>query len=153
MWSRHDRRIAEYQALPLFVGRLRSELRLVSGVTTRSVLPAGKVLAHEGARPSAFVIVLDGIAAARRDGRPVEAIGTGSYFGEISLVRGIREPAAVIAQTDVTVDVVGQREFRALYSVLVGFRERVDHEVDRRVARWFTPRSTVTADTTLARAR
>ena len=68
-------------------------------------------------------------------------------------MRGIREPATVIAQTDVTVDVVGQREFRALYSVLAGFRERVDHEVDRRVASWFTPRSTVTADTTLARAR
>ena len=52
-----------------------------------------------------------------------------------------------------TVDVVGQREFRALYSVLDGFRQRVDHELDRRVTSWITARSTVTAATMLAGAR
>ena len=152
MWSQHDSWIETYHVLPLFAGWSRSELRLVSGVTTRLILPPGKVLAHQGQQPSAFVIVLDGIAEARRDGRHVEEIATGSYFGEISLVRGICEPATVIAQTDLTVDVVGQREFRTLYSLVDGFRERVDHELNRRVTRWITPRSTVTAYTTLALA-
>jgi CRP-like cAMP-binding protein len=117
------------------------------------MLPPDKVLAHQGQRPSAFVIVLHGTAQARRDGRHVEDIVTGSYFGEISLVRGICEPADVIARTDLTVDVVGRREFRALYSRLDGFRERVDHELDRRVASWLTPRAIVTTDTDFARAR
>jgi CRP/FNR family transcriptional regulator, cyclic AMP receptor protein len=152
MWNRRDIPIATYEALPLFAGCSRSELRLVSGATTPLMFPPGKVLAHEGERPSAFVIVMDGTAEARRDGQHVEEIGTGSYFGEISLVRGIREPATVVAQTDMTVDVVGQREFRALYSVLRGFRERVAYEADRRVASWITPRSSVTADITLAGA-
>jgi CRP/FNR family transcriptional regulator, cyclic AMP receptor protein len=152
MWSHHDSWIETYDALPLFAGCSRSELRLVSGVTTRLWLPPGKVLAHQGERPSAFVIVLDGIAEAGRHERHVEEIATGSYFGEISLVRGIGEPATVIAQTDLTVDVVGPREFRALYSLLDGFRERVDHEIDRRIASWLTPRSTVTRDANLTRA-
>jgi CRP-like cAMP-binding protein len=153
MSSRHDSWIETYNALPLFAGCSRSELRLVSEVTTRLWLPPGKVLAHQGQRPSAFVIVLDGTAQARRGGQHVEEITTGSYFGEISLVRGICEPATIIARTDLTVDVVGPREFRALYSLLDRFRERVDHELDRRVASWLTPRSTVTADTNLTRAR
>jgi CRP-like cAMP-binding protein len=153
MWSRHDSRVETYKALPLFAGCSRSELQLVSGAMTRLMLPPGAVLTHEGARASAFVIVTNGTAEARRNGQPVEEIGAGGHFGEISLVRGIREPATVIAETDITVDVVGQREFRALYSVLDGFRERVDHELNRRIARWLTPRSTVYDDIPLARAQ
>src|SRR5262249_41019131 len=116
--GRHEQaprsRIETYKALSLFAGGSRSELRLVDAVTTRLILPRGTVLAQQGPRPSAFVILWDGPAAAHRDGQHVEDIGTGSHFGEISLVRGIREPATVIAQTDITVDVVGAREFRTL---------------------------------------
>lgn len=125
--------------MPLFAGSTRSELKLVSELTTRLMLPAGKVLARRGQRPRCeFVIVLDGTAEARRDDRLVEQIGTGSHFGEIGLIRGIREPATVTASADMTVDVVGVREFRTLYSLLDAFRVRVTHELDRRIASWIT---------------
>jgi CRP-like cAMP-binding protein len=150
MRSRHDSWVATYRAMPLFAECSRSELRLATGVATRLVVPRGTVLARQGAQPSAFVIVMDGVADVRRDGRPIEVIATGGHFGEISLVRGICEPVTVVARTDVTVDVVGRREFRSLYSLVDGVRTRVDHELDRRVARWITPRSTVVADADLA---
>ena len=153
MWSRHDRGIASYHALPLLAGCSRSDLRLVSGVATRCIVPPGTVLAHQGAQPSAFVMVLDGFAEARRDGRPVDAIGAGSHLGEISLVRGTCEPVTAVSRTDMTVDVVGRREFRSLYSLVDGFRARIDREIERRVARWLTPRSTVGADTPLTLTR
>ena len=62
MSSRRVIPIEDYGAMPLFAGCSRRELQLVSGVMTRLELPAGKVLAHEGERPSEFVVVLDGTA-------------------------------------------------------------------------------------------
>jgi hypothetical protein len=145
MWRRDDTWIEAHERQPLFATCSRSELRLVSAVTTRLVVPPGKVLVHEGARPSALVVVRDGAADARRDGRQVEAISTGGHFGEIALVRGICEPGTVVARTPMTVDVVGPREFRTLYAVVDSFRDAIDREIDRRVPSWLTPRPTVVA--------
>ena len=147
MTRSHDRWIDTLEQTPLIARSSRSERRLVVAVTTPLVRPPGTVLARQGARPSAFVILLDGTAEARRDGRRVEAISPGTHFGEIALVRGIGEPATVIAQTQVSIGVVGPREFRNLYAVLDGFRDGIDRELDRRVPTWLTPRSTVRAVT------
>jgi CRP-like cAMP-binding protein len=141
------------QAIPLFAGCSRAQLQLASRLTTPLTLPAGKILAHQGARPSQFVIVVNGIAEARRDDRPIEVIGPGQYFGEISLVRSIREPATVIARTDITIDIIAKHDFRTLYSLLDTFRHHVDHELDQRVASWITPRPTHAATATLVTTR
>jgi CRP-like cAMP-binding protein len=136
MWTRPDSRMREYAAWPLFAGCSRSQLRLVSGAATGLSPEAGTVLARQGGRRGAFVIVLDGTAEVWRDGQPIDEIGPGGYFGEIALIRRIREPAGIVARTAMTVDVIGEREFAVLYADLARFRRRLDHDLDRRLANW-----------------
>jgi CRP-like cAMP-binding protein len=142
MWTRTDSQMEEYKALPLFEGCSRSQLRQVSRAATRLSLGAGTVLVRQGERPRQFVIVLGGIADVWRDGQPIDEIGAGGYFGEIALILRIREPATIVARTAMTIDVVAKRdvvtkrEFATLYGDLALVRQRMDHELDRRLAKW-----------------
>jgi CRP-like cAMP-binding protein len=131
-----DRRLREYETLPLFAGCTRSELRRVSAVATRLTVGAGTVLARRGHRARQFVIVLSGTAEVWRDGRRIDEIGPGGSFGEIALVRRIGEPAGVVARGAMTLDVIGSREFATLYADLAPVRRSLDRELDRRVTTW-----------------
>jgi cAMP-dependent protein kinase regulator len=132
----------EYTALPLFAGCSDSDLRQVSGAATRLSAEAGTVLVRQGDRGRQFVIVLGGTAEVWRDGQPIDEIGAGGYFGEIALIRRIREPASIVARTAMTVDVIEQRdiiakrEFATLYADLSLLRQRLDHALDRRLEKW-----------------
>ena len=145
MWTRTDSRMREYTAMPLFAGFSDSDLRQVSRASTRLSAPAGTVLVRQGERGRQFVIVLDGTAEVWRDGQPIDEIGAGGHFGEIALIRRIPEPASIVAKTAMTVDVIEERdvvvkqEFATLYADLALLRQRLDHELDRRVAKWLTP--------------
>lgn len=136
MWGRGDRRIDEYQALALFKGCSPWELRRVSGGAARLNAAAGTVLVREGHRQGQFVIVGAGAAEVWRGGRQIDEITAGGYFGEIGLIRRIREPATIVARTDMSIDVIARHEFRALYADLELVRHRIDSELDQRLARW-----------------
>jgi CRP/FNR family transcriptional regulator, cyclic AMP receptor protein len=142
MWTRTDSRMREYEALPLFAGCSRSQLRQVSRAATRLSPGAGTVLVRQGERPCQFVIVLGGTAEVWRNGQPIDEIGAGGYFGEIALILRIREPTSIVARTAMTIDVIEQRdviarrEFATLFADLALVRQRMDHELDRRLARW-----------------
>ena len=155
MWTRTDSRMREYQALSLFAGCSRSQLRQVARAATRLSTGAGTVLVRQGERPRQFVIVLGGTAEVWRDGQPIDEIGDGGYFGEIALIRRIREPASIVARTAMTLDVIAhrdviaQREFAALYADLDLVRQRLDDGLDRRLAKWIArsdPRCLVRAN-------
>jgi CRP-like cAMP-binding protein len=133
-----DSRIRQYQALPLFAGCSRAQLRRVSRAATRLHLGAGSVLARQGERRPQFVIVLGGTAEVWRDGQPIDEIGAGGNFGEVALVRRIREPASIVAGTAMTIDVIEEREFEALYLDLALVRRRMDRALDWRLAKWLS---------------
>ncbi len=57
---------------------------------------------------------MSGEATVRRNGRKVATLGPGSYFGELALLdRGPRS-ATVVADTDMELAVIGQREFMSV---------------------------------------
>ena len=80
MWTRTDSRVREYEALPLFAGCSRLQLRQVSRAATRLSLGAGTVLVRQGERPRQFVIVLGGTAEVWRNGQPIDEIGAGELL-------------------------------------------------------------------------
>src|SRR5262245_4074364 len=112
MWGRPDGRIVEYGTVPLLEGCSPTELRRVAGASARLNSGAGTVLVGQGRRPGQFVIVLAGAAEVWRGGRQIDEIAAAGYFGEIGLIRGIREPATIIARTDMNIDVISCHEFR-----------------------------------------
>ena len=100
--------------VPLFSSCSRKELRLLARAADRVQVPAGKVLVEEGRPGHEFFLILAGTATVRRGGTEVATLGPGEHFGELALLdRGPRS-ATVVADTELELLVLGQREFSAV---------------------------------------
>jgi CRP-like cAMP-binding protein len=88
-----------------------------------------------------FYVILDGKASVERDGREVNILGPGDFFGELSLLDRAPRNATVTAVTDVETVMLGQREFSAAldlvpslaHKLLIGLARRIHTIEDQRV--------------------
>jgi CRP-like cAMP-binding protein len=100
--------------IPLFAICSRKELTQIGRLATRAMLPAGRVLAEQGQPGHELVVIARGTVTVEVDGSTVATLGPGDFFGEISLLDSGPRTATVIAESDVDVYVIGQREFHGL---------------------------------------
>ena len=97
--------------VPLFSTCSRKDLQKLGKASDEIEVKQGKVLVEEGKPGHEFFLIEDGTAEVRRNNRKVATLGRGQFFGELSLLdRGPRS-ATVIANSDMTLVVLGQREF------------------------------------------
>jgi len=97
--------------VPLFSACSKKELQTVARASDEVHVPAGKVLVEEGRPGHEFFLILEGKASVKRGKKKIADLGPGQYFGEMALLdRGPRS-ATVVADTDMDVLVLGQREF------------------------------------------
>jgi CRP-like cAMP-binding protein len=97
--------------VPLFSTCSRKDLQKLGKASDEIAVKGGKVLVEEGKPGHEFFLIEDGTAEVRRKNRKVATLGRGQFFGELSLLdRGPRS-ATVVADTDMTLVVLGQREF------------------------------------------
>ena len=86
--------------------------------TTRSHYEPGQVVFNQGDSPRSFFIILDGQVQVvrRRSGveELVATLGPGEYFGEISLLLGVRHTATIRALTSVDLLIMNGNDFTAL---------------------------------------
>jgi CRP-like cAMP-binding protein len=97
--------------VPLFSACSKKDLQTVARAADEVGIKAGKVLVEEGKPGHEFFLILDGKATVLRGKKKVATLGPGQYFGEMALLdRGPRS-ATVVAETDMDLLVLGQREF------------------------------------------
>ena len=97
--------------VPLFSTCSRKDLQKLGKASDEIEVKQGKVLVEEGKPGHEFFLIEDGTAEVRRNNRKIATLGRGQFFGELSLLdRGPRS-ATVIANSDMTLVVLGQREF------------------------------------------
>jgi len=97
--------------VPLFSTCSRKDLQKLGKASDEIEVKQGKVLVEEGKPGHEFFLIEDGTAEVRRNNRKVATLARGQFFGELSLLdRGPRS-ATVVADTDMTLLVLGQREF------------------------------------------
>jgi CRP-like cAMP-binding protein len=121
----------ELRDLPLFRGINGSELALVAQQLTRLSIRSGKVLVQEGTIGREFMIIVEGQAEVRQNGRLIATIGAGELVGEMALLsesgRGKRN-ATVTAATDLVIYVGSPFEFRQMIHAAPAIAEKV-HEI------------------------
>ena len=100
--------------VPLFAKLKGKSLQEVASIADEIDLPKGKEMARQGDRGREFFILLEGEAEVRKDGRRVNTLTEGEFFGEIALVTKMPRTASVTAKTDVQVLVITERDFGAL---------------------------------------
>jgi CRP/FNR family transcriptional regulator, cyclic AMP receptor protein len=109
-----DNKLEHLAQVRLFSTLNKRELTLVGKASDEVRVPAGKVLVSEGAAGREFYLILEGQAIVRRGGRRVAMLGPGQYFGELSLLDRGPRTATVVADTDMALLVLGQREFSSI---------------------------------------
>jgi CRP/FNR family transcriptional regulator, cyclic AMP receptor protein len=98
----------------LFSTSSAKELRLIRKALEEVVVPPGRVLCEQGTIGREFFLIVDGKATVKRNSRKTATLGPGQYFGELALLDRRPRSASVISDTDMTLLILGQRQFNGV---------------------------------------
>ena len=85
--------------LALFADLSRPELEAVAHEYEDEVFAEGQRVLRQGLTGSGLFVILEGEAAVRRDGEEIARLGTGDFFGEVSVLLDVAPTADVVART------------------------------------------------------
>ena len=117
----------------LFSTCSKRDLAIVARHAEVTTVPAGTKLTEQGGAGDAFFFILEGRAGVDRDGRLVATLGPGDWFGELALLDPAPRNATVVAETPLTVGVLGARMFRAIVRDVPALTEKLLRGLARRV--------------------
>jgi CRP/FNR family cyclic AMP-dependent transcriptional regulator len=103
-------------AVPLFEGLSKKQLKKVADLADVARFMSGATLVKQGDVGDSFYVVLTGQAKVVANGRTVNHTLPGEHFGEISLLDGGPRTASVIAETEMTLVIIRQKDFTAMLS-------------------------------------
>lgn len=130
------------ESIELFGELTKRERKAVSRLMTETTVKPGRALMVEGTAGREFVIIIEGEATVRRDGRIIARVGAGDFLGELAVIAGVPRSATVTADTEMLVSVLNRREFSALLDqqpklarkILVGAVKRL-HAIEPSIVR------------------
>jgi CRP-like cAMP-binding protein len=102
--------------VPLFSRCSKPECEEVAKIADEIDLPEGKDLTRQRDRGREFFALLDGTVEVRKDGRVINTLGPGDFFGEMALVSDLPRMATVTTTSPVRALVIRDNEFRGLLS-------------------------------------
>ncbi len=111
--------------VPLFASFNKKELQKIAKASTELDVKAGKTLVEQGRVGHEFFLIVEGKASVKRNGRKVADLGPGDYFGELSLLSRLPRNADVVAEEDLKVLVLGQREFNGVLDEVPGLAHKM----------------------------
>ena len=120
-----DQYLDQLAQVPMFSACSKKDLQIIARASDEVAVSAGKTLVEEGKPGHEFFLILEGSASVARGGKKVATLGPGQYFGEMALLdRGPRS-ATVKADSDLTVLVLGQREFSGVLDEVPGLARKL----------------------------
>ena len=128
--------------IELFSELNAKEVRRLASFMTTVTIAQGRDLTVQGAPGREFMIIGEGEASVRRNGRLIATLGPGDFFGELALIAGVARTATVTAETPMVVEALNRREFstvldenpRIARKILVGAVKRL-HEIEEGIVR------------------
>ena len=109
-----DTKVDLIRNVPLFSRLSKQGLQEVASIADEIDFPSGKMLTQQGARGREFIVILEGAAEVEQDGRRINTLGKGDFFGEIALVTKLPRTATVTATEPLRALVITDRDFLAL---------------------------------------
>jgi CRP-like cAMP-binding protein len=109
-----DAKVELIRNVPLFSRLSKKALQEVASIADEIDFPEGKMLTQQGARGREFIVILEGAAQVEQDGRRINTLGEGDFFGEIALVTKLPRTATVTATEPMRALVITDRDFLTL---------------------------------------
>jgi len=100
--------------LPLFSGLSARDREFIASYMDEVSFAEGSTLITQGERNDTFFVLVDGEADVSISGQLRQTQRPGTFFGEISMQRGIPATATVVARTPLRAYVMNQWQFGAL---------------------------------------
>lgn len=113
------------RGIPIFSELSKKELRTVSRLMTQIDVKEGRALTREGEVGREFMIIVEGSAVVRRNGRKIAELGAGDFLGELAVLSGAPRTADVIASTDMVLETLNRREFMSLLDESAAIAKKV----------------------------
>jgi CRP-like cAMP-binding protein len=98
----------------LFSTSSGKDLRLIRKALEEVTVPPARLLCEQGTIGQEFFLIVSGQASVKRNNRKVATLGPGQYFGELALLDRRPRSASVTSDTDMTLLVLGQRQFNGV---------------------------------------
>jgi CRP/FNR family transcriptional regulator, cyclic AMP receptor protein len=98
-------------AVPLFEGLSAKHLKKIAELGTVARFMEGATIVKQGVVGDSFYVVLQGQAKVSVNGRVINHVLPGDHFGEISLLDGQERTASVIAETEMLLLEITQKQF------------------------------------------
>jgi CRP-like cAMP-binding protein len=131
---RHTPATPDLARVPLLDGLTQRELATVDRLITPVEVPAGTVLAEEGATGTEFFIVLAGRVDVVRGHEVIATRGAGAHLGEIALLGHRPRTATLVTATPVRTAVASRQEFQALLDEVPALSDRLATTMAERLA-------------------
>lgn len=112
---RQPEKVEALRKIPLFADLSKKELDFLARLTTEVSVKAGATLVRQGDVGKEAMVIEVGTCAVRRNGRKIDEMGPGDFFGEMSLIDHMPRNADVVATSDMTVLVMNSREFFTVF--------------------------------------
>jgi CRP/FNR family transcriptional regulator, cyclic AMP receptor protein len=119
-------------AIPLFAGLSRKELRALAPRADEVELEKGRTLVREGDWPYEFFAIEEGTVEVRRGDQLLGELGPGDFFGEMALVGDTRRNATVVATSPIKVVVMTGQAFRQTARELPEVASKIRAAVEER---------------------
>jgi voltage-gated potassium channel len=111
--------------VPLFEGLAAAELESVAARTREVRVDAGTEVIRQGDPGSEFYVITEGALDIRIDGRAVNVLKPGSFFGELALLFGAPRNATAVALEPTSLLVMDKDDFTALLAEQPAVEDKV----------------------------
>lgn len=126
-------KVDQLAQVPLFSSLSKSDLQKVAKASDEVTVEKGRTLTEQGRLGHEFFLILDGTAVVRRNNRKVATLAPGAYFGELAILDKATRDATVVAESPMTVLVLGQREFLGLLDEVPGLANKLLRAMAKRL--------------------
>ena len=102
------------KSTPIFANTSEKSLEsMIKSAVEKTVSPGDKVV-QEGQGGVGFYLILDGKAEVIKDGQKLAELGTGNFFGELSVIDGQPRTADVVAVTETKCWILSQWAMKSI---------------------------------------
>jgi CRP/FNR family transcriptional regulator, cyclic AMP receptor protein len=125
MRLRKNAKVAFIQGVPLFALCTKKELEAIAAEATELAVPSGRILTTQGERGREFMVIAEGSADVRKNGRLVARLGPGDFVGEIALITGGPRVATVTTTSETTFLLLTDRAFDRMMKAMPSVQTKV----------------------------
>jgi cAMP-dependent protein kinase regulator len=124
---------ARLQQVRPFAGLSPAERKMLARVVDEFSAEAGTTLVSQGDYGYEFMVIEEGTVEVIRDGRPVDTMGPGDFFGELAvLAAGGERNASVVATSPVRIITLTAHDMRNVRERMPQVGEQIDRVIAAR---------------------